>query len=164
VIYHLITGRAPFRSLTAALGPRALPVAPAEINPHVGEEASSFVLSLLQFEPGRRPAGAAEAIAALRTASGSASRRESSRLLPPEFSGREEESALLGTFLHGESATRCLHVTEEAGSGKTWLLERSGVLGEAVVGLRLRLALAVERALAEHQRKPRACPVAIKSL
>ena len=143
VLYHLITGRAPFRSLTAALGPRARPVAPAEINPLVGEEASSFVLSLLQFEPGRRPAGAAEAIAALRTASGSASRRESSRLLPPEFSGREEEAARLRSFLHGESATRCLHITGEAGSGKTWLLERSGVLGEAVVGLRLRLARGV---------------------
>ena len=143
VLYHLITGRAPFRSLAAALGPRALPVAPAEINPHVGEETSSFLLSLLQFEPGRRPAGAAEAIAALRTVSGSAGRRESIRLLPPEFSGREEEAARLRSFLRGESATRCLHITGEAGSGKTWLLERSGVLGEAVVGLRLRLARGV---------------------
>ena len=143
VLYHLVTGRAPFRSLAAALGPRARPVPPAEINPRLPGDASSFLLSLLQFEPGRRPAGASEAIALIRTASGSAARAGSRRLIRPEFSGREEEAAHLGSFLHRESGKRCLHIRGEAGSGKTWLLERSGVLGEAVVGLHLHLARGV---------------------
>lgn len=139
VIYRLVAGRPPFSSLGELRSWRPAPRPPSQINPDCPREVSDLILRLLDRHPHRRPASARAAQDAVLAILDPEERRAAltPRLLPPVFVGREKEIAALRTALGraAEGKGSWLQVVGDAGAGKTWLLEQSGLRSEAAVDL-----------------------------
>jgi len=139
LLYHTLTRQPPYTRLADALSPRQRPASARELNPSCPEELEQLLESLLEQEPHRRPNTAGEARdACLRILRGEAGAiGVTPRLRAPAFVGREAELTLLRQALR-EAATGkgcCLRVTGGHGAGKTWLLEESGILSEALADM-----------------------------
>ena len=139
LLYHFITRRPPFRSLTEARLRRREPEPPRELNPDCDPRISAMVLRLLEREPHRRPTSAREALEDMLSLLDPHRRvvALSPRLLPPTFVGRAAELAMLYRHLEGAAAGKgsTIRIVGARGTGKTWLLEQSGLRTEATVEL-----------------------------
>ncbi|HVR75065.1 MAG TPA: tetratricopeptide repeat protein [Planctomycetota bacterium] len=137
LLYHLLAGRAPFRTLTEVISRRQGPVPPHALNPACPEIVSRTILEWIDLEPHRRPSSAVEAREKLLSLLGGSARLSAApaRLLAPGFVGRTREigilSARVARAASGEGGSIALE--GERASGKTWLIERSGFLSEALV-------------------------------
>ncbi len=138
VLYHLLTGRAPFRSLGDALTHRSPPPPPHTLLSLCPESLSVVVMKLLAKERHRRYASAAETLEALDRAL-RAPRVEfdpgerKGELLPPSFVGRTRdlERLLAGASVGASGSGRAHFVTGESGIGRSSLLDESRLKGEA---------------------------------
>jgi len=131
-LYHLITGRPPFESMTAALTRKPAPPPACDLNSACSKELAEALISLLEEVPHKRPSSAAE-VAGLIGAPGGAAQDDlplKPRLMRPVFVGREKErSLLLESLEHSckENSLRAIRVAGECGIGKSWLFHSSGL-------------------------------------
>lgn len=147
LLYHLLTGAAPWRGLRGAellrLQLTGALVPPSERNPAIPAPLSAAILALMSPNPAGRPPDAASARRLLtRALEGDAEPREHSTAACWRWVGRQTEQALLdqalGEALRGD-ITRPLLFLGEAGIGKTRLLDEltTLALGRGVQPLRL---------------------------
>ncbi len=131
-LYHLITGRPPFESMTAALTRKPAPPPACDLNSACSKELAEALISLLEEVPHKRPSSAAE-VAGLIGAPGGTAQDDlplKPRLMRPVFVGREKErSLLLESLEHSckENSLRAIRVAGECGIGKSWLFHSSGL-------------------------------------
>jgi tetratricopeptide (TPR) repeat protein/tRNA A-37 threonylcarbamoyl transferase component Bud32 len=137
LLHHLIAREPPYGSIASILSRKTHPRFLTEINRASPPELSELVAALLEREPHRRPASAAEVAAALRRLLGddSTAAAPAPRLLPPVFVGRHTERdtilAAIGRAARGEGSV--LRICGEQGSGKSWLLHLGGLKSEALL-------------------------------
>jgi tetratricopeptide (TPR) repeat protein len=136
LLYHFLAARPPFPTVAAALSRHAAAPPPSTANPHCPDALSAAVLSMIAPEPRRRPSSAAEVRELFLSLldPGRKAAALAPRLIAPSFVGRAAELDLVRRLLaraaSGEGGA--IHIAGERGAGKTWLLERSGIQGEAL--------------------------------
>jgi predicted ATPase/tRNA A-37 threonylcarbamoyl transferase component Bud32 len=129
ILYALLTGRLPFRSVDEVQDPELVPVAPSRLAEGVPHELDALVLRLLAKEPRERPGHAGDVaaeLAGLGAGNGGpeAGPRPRPHLVRPGLAGRREVLHALGKLL-GEHAVAgrggLILVGGESGIGKTRL-------------------------------------------
>lgn len=138
LLYHLVTGKPPYPTLAASLSRNVEPASPDKLNPACPPDLAKLIRSLLSRLPRQRPATAEAVGGALQRIlepGRIADAAGSPRLLRPVFTGRESQLESLRKLMAQAAAGQgsVVQLIGEGGSGKTWLVEASGLKGEAVL-------------------------------
>ena len=136
LLYHCVTRRPPFSRLTDAVSRRVRPRPLNELNPACPIAVSDLILKLLEKEPHHRPDSARETRERLLSLLDNShqAQLDGPRLRQPAFTGRGAELHTLRNLLKAAARGKgtCIRLSGERGAGKTWLLEQSGLLSEAL--------------------------------
>lgn len=130
ILYRACAGKLPFQRLSEVLS-REPAVSLRAHNSEFPELLVEVAAGLLEYDPFRRPANAAELTALLRAVLERQRRSDEvvsvSKVAQPAFCGREPELDLLKRAAHDSSNGhgRWVAITGERGTGKSWLVSRS---------------------------------------
>jgi signal transduction histidine kinase/tetratricopeptide (TPR) repeat protein len=138
IFYEALSGKNPFLAGTAAATisrhVRVVPDPLHRVAPGIDPALSGFIARLLDKDPERRPASAAEALASLQSLSADSPLATRPAVVAPPLVGRESAESAIQTALRAAHAGRgnALVLSGPAGTGRTELCEAARIQAQMV--------------------------------